>query len=256
MTTNIDIAQNETVCQAWWIEPCIASLSFAVWIHIFWYEERRRGLSRHNRLVDTFGISSMGDLYKSFIAYWLGILVLKTVSPKTRELPDDIIPSDVSGFAYVFCEVAAGIVLYDAIFFFVHLLMHEVPWLRHLHQRHHSAPQNTLEARDVVRHSLIDGSLQVICNILVQQYTPWGCVKSRAARALHNVVVTGMLTESHTASPTPNLWRRWFVGVREHRNHHMGVRKGVKCGKAHIRYQQFFGYLDAILHRSRENVKR
>jgi hypothetical protein len=60
----------------------------------------------------------------------------------------------------------------------------------------------------------LDAYLQVMCNILVQQRTPWGYMKSRLARWLiHNVVVTWMVTESHTRSDVPYIWRRWCVGV-------------------------------------------
>jgi len=108
--------------------------------------------------------------------------------------------------------------------------------LSSLHKTHHESG-STLEARDVLRHSPFDAMLQVVINIVVQRSTPWGGVKSRLARAVHNVVVTWMLTESHTASPTPNLARRFFTGVRRHREHHL---RGTP------NYQQFFSYLDDL----------
>jgi sterol desaturase/sphingolipid hydroxylase (fatty acid hydroxylase superfamily) len=234
--------ENGILC-AWWLDPLIASLSFAICIHVYWYEERKRGLSRNNRLIDTFGVTSFGDLYNSFAAYWIGIYILKVFSQ--RKDPPDGVPEDFFGAVYLLCEVVTGVFLYDASFFFFHWLMHEVHCLRRFHMRHHDAPQNNLEARDVLRHSLIDGSLQVLCNILVQQRTPWGSVKSSLARALHNIIVTWMLTESHTSSPAPNVFRRWCVGVREHRLHHMGVLKDELDGNYH-RHQQFFGYLDSL----------
>ena len=230
------------ILRAWWIEPLVASLSFAIWIHVYWFEERKRGLSRNNRLIETVGITSFGDLYNSFAAYWIGIFFIKTLSQKT-DIPDGV-PKDFFGVMYLLCEVVTGIFMYDAVFFFVHWLMHEVQWLRSFHLRHHDAPQNILEARDVLRHSLIDGTLQVLCNIIVQKRTSWGAVKSRLARILHNLFVTWMLTESHTSSPVPNVFRNWCVGVREHRLHHMWApnKKQVRFR----RHQQFFGYLDDI----------
>lgn len=87
------------------------------------------------------------------------------------------------------------------------------------------------------RHSILDGSMQVVVNIAVQRHTPWGSIKSRTARACHNLIVTWMLTESHTSTDKLNIFRRFCKGVREHRQHHLG-------GSA--RYQQFFGYLDDV----------
>ena len=45
-----------------------------------------------------------------------------------------------------------------------------------------------MESRDVLRHSIVDAALQVAVNILVQRHTPWGAIKSRLARAMHEVV--------------------------------------------------------------------
>jgi len=236
------------ILRAWWMEPLVASLSFAFFVHVYWYEERKRGLSRDNRLVDTLGITSTGDLYNSLAAYWVGVYILKIIKDPVANNSnglEDGLPEDLHGLLYLLCEVVTGIILYDALFFFVHWLMHETPWLRTFHMRHHDSLANILEARDVLRHSLVDGSLQVACNILVQQRTPWGYKKSRLARVLHNIVVTWMLTESHTSSPVPFIWRRWCVGVREHRMHHMGIVKDDSYGAYH-RHQQFFAYLDNL----------
>jgi hypothetical protein len=89
----------------------------------------------------------------------------------------------------------------------------------------------------------LDGSLQVLVNILVQRRTPWGVVKTRLARGLHNFFVIWMLVESHSASNIPCIWRSLLVGVREHRLHHLGSTDPY--GKNH-RFQQFFGYLDEL----------
>ena len=80
--------------------------------------------------------------------------------------------------------------------------------------------------------------MQVLANIAVQRHCVWGPAKTRLARAIHNVVVTWMLTESHSASPTPNVTRRLFSGVRDHRKHHTHNAR---------RFQPFFGYLDRAL---------
>ena len=236
------------IFRAWWFEPFVATFSFTFAIHVYWYEERKRGLSRENRILDTFFVYNVhtSDLWNSLGAYWIGICILKWIrmiyieSESPVVIPDGF-PTDLDSCVYLILEVVAGILMYDAIFFAIHWAMHAIPRLRGLHSRHHSDAASivesnldkdkiwdnntsaSLEARDVLRHSIVDGSLQVLCNVLVQQLNPWpdGGRKSRLARVLHNAIVTWMLTESHTVSPTPNIFRRFFVGVREHRYHHL-----------------------------------
>jgi sterol desaturase/sphingolipid hydroxylase (fatty acid hydroxylase superfamily) len=240
-----DISQG--IFRAWWLEPLVATLSFTISIHVYWYEERRRGLSRNNVLFETLSLSSMGDLYNSLVAYWVGNYFLKTIASTINQnlaLADGI-PEGLSGYCTLICEVLFGILMYDGIFFVFHLFLHEVSWMKAWHKKHHDAPSSTLEARDVLRHSILDGSLQVVCNILVQQYNPWGVRKSRLARLVHNIIVPWMLTESHSAASSPWIWRRWFVGVREHRLHHFGRTKHKDYDQFQ-RCQQFFGYLDGI----------
>ncbi len=172
-------------------------------------------------------------------------------------IPDGL-PSSFQSIIYLLSEVISGIVLYDTIFFFIHFAMHECKFIASLtqHFEHHKVTKN-LEARHVLRHSLMDGILQVLVNISVQRRTPWGRVKSRFARCWHNVFVTMMLTESHTASSYPNFFRWWCVGVREHRNHHLNKyykllkrnddnAEGRKGSFHFHRYQQFFGHWDYL----------
>lgn len=231
------------ILRAWWVDPMVATLSFMISVQVYWYHERKLGVSRENRLVDTLDFRELGDVTQSLYAYWIGIFILRAFVP-AQDLPDGI-PHDAFDTLHLFCEVAYGIVAYDALFFVVHWLLHEVHFLRRIHRRHHQhVPPNGVEAMDVLRHSLIDGTLQVICNICVQQRSHLGGPKSRLGRAIHNILVTWMLTESHTASPEPYIWRRWFIGVRNHRMHHLGLAK-----KGRESYQQFFGYLDNIRER-------
>lgn len=243
----------ENVFRTWWFDPVIATVSFGIFVHWHWYHERK--------LVDgTFvDILGYGPLMQSLLAYWIGIFIWTSiVPPPANDIPDGI-PYTISQFFYLIAEVVTGIFLYDAIFFWIHWAFHEVPALRKFHARHHHGDQQRrqvlvhqsssqkkllfpVQSFDVLRHSLVDGALQVLVNILVQRrMIITGSIKTRLARALHNILVTWMLTESHSAAPTPYIWRRWLVGVREHYQHHttMTQHNGV-----HHRYQQFFGYLD------------
>jgi hypothetical protein len=215
---------------------------------------------------------------------------------------------------YLVAEVLSGLLQYDFAMFFLHWMMHDIPALRSWHYQHHAHEEQRAldnynirngsdisnvinlggksngndkrsfpcEARDTLNHDLMDGSLQVAVNIVVQQYTlvafllwGWSCCgemlllssqssvvaglscllpKSKLARILHNIIVTWLLVESHTSSPTPYVWRRWCIGVREHYCHHVGAAPSSSsgCSRSSIsepkrkirRHQQFFGYLD------------
>jgi len=228
--------------RAWWFEPFQATVCWGLFINFYWYYERKHGFSSAKNFRDTIYLDE-GPLFSSGVAYWIGIYLWKCLVPPASHNSSDGIPSTWLELVYLMAELVTGIVLYDSIFFFIHWAMHDLFILRTIHKRHHQRPDGTVESRDVLRHSILDGSLQVLINIIVQRTTPWGTAKSRLARLLHNFVVIWMLTESHCASPSPNIWRRWFVGVREHRLHHLG--KPTRLG-LHHRHQQFFGYLDNL----------
>ena len=256
--------------RAWWFDPFVATLSFTIFITWYWHFERQYGLSSVSQIQvpTSFRLDSM-PVYTG-VAYWGSIYVWRILVPPAAAVLPDGIPSNASQAAYLIAEVVTGIVAYDAIFFWIHWAMHAIPLLRHyVHKQHHdtSADGKLLECRDTLRHSFWDAASQVLVNIAVQRHTPWGAVKSRLARALHNVFVIWFLVESHTAAPVPYIWRRWFVGIREHRRHHLGPCEGESCFKMssllssqsscdhhhhyyyyghNHRYQQFFGYLDDL----------
>lgn len=180
-----------------------------------------------------------------------------TVSPTsfiTEMIHQDGLPWDCAGVAYVVVETVAGIMLYDAVFFLLHLCIH-YPRIWGIHQSHHT--HTTVCVDSVLHHSFLDGLLQVGTNVIVQRYNyftvfvpGYMCAvpKTRLARLLHNLLVTWMLTESHanvTTGTHVTIFRRFptlFAGIQRHRTHHQNPRRY---------YQQFFGYLDDLLERVR-----
>jgi len=183
--------------------------------------------------------------FSSLGAYWLGILLwIRLVAPVTGAGTG--CPTGAASAAQLVAEVAAGLVAYDFVFFWLHVGMHLMPRVGRAvgHSKHHDFDGKhgggaaSESAFRTVNHSLADGSLQVLTNILVQRYTPWGTAKLTLARWLHNVVVTCMLVEAHTTAARPRVFRRLFAGVRDHHLHHR--HRGAP-------YQQFFGHLDYVL---------
>lgn len=215
--------------RAWWVDPAVATLGFAFSIRFFDRRERELGCSPRKLM----SAGSVFTLFAALSLYWLGVFVWVSAVPPPRAIPDGI-PTTPASVAYLMVEVVSGVFAYDFVFYFIHLSLHSMTMGLGIHAVHHSKT-TSLRARDVLLHSPLDGTLQVLVNILVQRHTLWGCAKSRLARAIHNIVVTWMLTESHTASLTPRIARHVCVGVSRHRSHH------TSCSPY---YQQFFGYLD------------
>ena len=210
------------ILSAWWLDGAVSTLSFALSISVYDSLERREGL------LPRGGPSVISALY-----YWIFVYAFTAVVPP----PDPPTPNLAPTFSVLVLEVVTGIVLYDALFFLLHFAMHNSRALNALssHSTHHRLDRS-LRARDVLNHGAVDGLLQVMTNVVVQRRTPWGSSKSRLARAVHNVVVTWCLTESHTSTDKLKLARRFLPGVRRHRSHHL---EDSSRG-----FQQFFGYLD------------
>eukprot|EP00929_Paragymnodinium_shiwhaense_P047367 TRINITY_DN24026_c0_g1_i1.p1 TRINITY_DN24026_c0_g1~~TRINITY_DN24026_c0_g1_i1.p1 ORF type:complete len:146 (-),score=14.27 TRINITY_DN24026_c0_g1_i1:139-576(-) len=132
--------------------------------------------------------------------------------------------------------------------YWIHLLMHKLPYLPHGHMTHHemwdreNVEAKYLVAESVVHHSLFDGILQVVVNIVVQNMCFLGVPRHKFSRLVHNVVVTYLLTEAHAGLDLPwathRVFPEIFGGAARHEIHH----HVHKCC-----YHQFFRYLDDLL---------
>lgn len=294
----------------WWFEPALATACFAFFINWYWYYERnvfQVSVASTFRSTVYLDVKN-GPLLQSFLSYWIGIYIwTRIIPPASNHIPNGI-PQNLSDCGDLLLQVVLGIVYYDAIFFVIHWMMHEIPILRKFHARHHDyheIQKNTaenkfnlkskianptvsaetkqqqeqnksllmMECRQTLCHSFVDGALQVLVNILVQRklwipYVDWKStqyyylhgvgmtlvIKSRLARAIHNIIIIWMLTESHSAAPKPCIWRKYFIGCREHYLHHTILltsesstnNNGIYRQQRRMRYQQFFGYLDDL----------
>ena len=297
----------------WWFEPAVATVSFVLFISWYWYYERnvyQRSVTPKSSSVIHWDIKN-GPSLQSFLSYWIGIYIwTRIVPPASQHIPVGI-PQNLPDCVDLVLQVVLGVIYYDAIFFVLHWMMHEIPFLRRFHARHHdyqviqrssgaddlnangTYPYGTaetkqrpatlpimMECRQTLSHSLVDQTIQVLVNILVQRklWMPRRSrgsgritsmmmmtlvIKSRLARVLHNIVVIWMLVESHSAAPQPYIWRRYFTGCREHYWHHTHMllldsttsnndnhkwqpQSHNNNHNKRQRYQQFFGYLDEL----------
>lgn len=236
-------------------EACLAVASFTLWIFLFeslhlWLPDAKKFRLDGRppvRSLRGFGPDALDKAIAPIFSYLFSIALFHhfelgplLFGPK----PEFLAPS----FVRVAVEVILGVFLYDLCFYPIHFALHNFPskTLRDVHARHHSwAKEETVahNASETVYHSYLDGALQVATNIFVQQLSPWGH-KHPLSRALHNIIVTYLLTESHSGYDLPFMSHRVFPGIfggsPRHELHHQA--SGV-C------YHQFFTYIDDALGR-------
>mmetsp|Transcript_8708 Transcript_8708/g.28500 ORF Transcript_8708/g.28500 Transcript_8708/m.28500 type:complete len:260 (+) Transcript_8708:46-825(+) len=212
-----------------WLEPLVATVTFAVAINVFRLVEAKGDARAATAAI--FDLRKSTRLLRAGAGYWVGIFLLAKVLPRAEV--------DWScDAAKVSVDLVVGVVAYDFCYYWFHRGMHRWPRFGRLvsHATHH-APFGALRAHHVLEHSFLDGSMQVLTNVLVQRYGLFG-PRNWLARLLHNVVVTYLLTESHAdlgglAGRFPALLK----GAARHRLHHH---------HAGPPYEQFFGYLDDL----------
>ena len=208
----------------WWFEPALATTAFAG--HMLLFRACELGYSLSEVLTEmacgplrlaasTAGVAGVAKphvltehAFDAAGAYWLGIMLWTAVVSPPHGAETGC-PSDAPGLAAVVVELVAGLVLYDFVFFWLHWAMHAWPSLGRAlgHGTHHGFESGEGAFR-TVNHSVADGALQVLTNIVAQRHTPWGTPKRTLARWLHNIVVTWLLVESHTTASQLRLARR------------------------------------------------
>ncbi len=234
-------------------EASVAVAAFVAWIlfyeslHLWLPDAQRWRLDGRmpTRSLDCFG----KDLHKTVVpavTYLYSIHVFKD-SGAAAALFGAVPPFDAPSFARVAVEVVCGVVLYDLFFYPFHQSFHTArsPAWRSLHSRHHvwgHTESHSHNAVETVQNHYVDAAIQVSINILVQHMSPWGWNhKHPISRVLHNLMVTYLLTESHSGYDLPfqshRLFPTIFGGPVRHEAHHTG-------GVGSDSYHQFFTYID------------
>mmetsp|Transcript_48687 Transcript_48687/g.115698 ORF Transcript_48687/g.115698 Transcript_48687/m.115698 type:complete len:271 (+) Transcript_48687:123-935(+) len=247
----------EQAAAIWWLDPLIATAAFATFINVFGVLEEQKSpkaAAAGGATAATAQSSSESVLFwlglrplslitpVAGVAYWIGVYMWVCLIPPPAASSGCDFSSSPATCARILAELIFGVLAYDAIFFAIHVLEHQGPGTlrKGAHHMVHHGPGKDVRAMHVLQHSLVDGALQVLVNIIVQRNGPFG-PKLKVTRWIHNVIVTYLLTESHARIPTLPLASRFpktFAGVLHHRRHH---------ASGGAPYQQFFGYLDAWL---------
>jgi sterol desaturase/sphingolipid hydroxylase (fatty acid hydroxylase superfamily) len=222
------------------LEAYVAGGSFAIWIVMFRIMDQIPSLHKYRMSKKDPIRLFQPDPNNSWAPLVLYILAIHIYHVFVTKPPVSI---HAPSFTRVIVELVAGIFLYDFIFFWLHWSMHTFRVIGTITGHHVHHTQNQLCASEVQHHSFVDGSLQVVVNIIVQNCSlPWFGRKHLLSRLLHNVVITFLLTEIHAGYDAPfslhNVMPYLYGGAKRHEVHH-------SHGKKY--YQQFFMYLDDSL---------
>lgn len=193
------VAGGWRVMRAWWVvhldtfEPLVASLSFAIWIWLFRLVDTAVPRARSFR-IDPRSAPAAGDwsafdghhLLSALVAYLAPLAVFDWLWPR-RSLP--IAPPTAVA---LIGGVVAALIVYDFLFFWLHVVLHKWPAVQYLHRPHHQ--QSVMRAAETLRLSFVDGALQVGCSIAALHL-----VRAHPmTRSLFNVVITYWLCEIHS----------------------------------------------------------
>lgn len=208
-----------------WLEPWVATVAFFVWLAAY------KILECQGDVLAAIKAQGQGDskhVKMSGVGYFVGIYLFKQIAPRAE------IDWSCPSLGFLLVETVAGVVAYDAVFYCLHRFMHAFAYK--LHARHHSSGP-CVNAQEVLNQSVVDATLQVLTNILVQRRGLFG-PKNWLARLAHNIVVTLLLTDSHadTRWRLSDAFPRILAGAAKYRDHH------ATGGPP---YQQFFGFMDA-----------
>ena len=148
-------------------EASVATGAFVFWITLFWAVGHTR-CGRRSRFHGSASAKAAISTYNDQYVVWAGPLYLGVIAlyhvfkAKTRPTNEEIAPS----LLRFVVELFVGIVLYDFIFWFIHLAMHRSEALyATLHAVHHT---EKMGPASTIVHSFADGALQVVVNIAVQ----------------------------------------------------------------------------------------
>jgi len=235
-------------------EAYVAALSFLTWalMYALWdYTDLVRYKYKTSHIPHSINAPVMSAAKRADVFYASCTLPVYLLSIKAfHALFEKKVFSDYAELPSLprFCvELATGIVLYDFIFWWIHVAMHRIPFLyEHVHKTHHTHARMT--SSNTVIHSMVDAGLQVCVNILVQNVSMFGH-KHILSRLCHNVLITYMLMEIHADYNLPwalhNLFPSIFGGSLRHRYHHAYTQPNFQ-GKKGVFYHEFFKYMDYI----------
>eukprot|EP00045_Choanoeca_perplexa_P002316 m.23904 g.23904 ORF g.23904 m.23904 type:complete len:295 (-) comp11446_c0_seq1:74-958(-) len=224
---------------SWWfshdsLEPVVASLAFFPPLTLFYCLDMFIPSMHPWRIAKNTSVKQWTgkeefNAYNLLVSYLVPLLAFDYLFPR-RKLPLE--PPTAIGLLF---QIAALLIVYDALFFFGHWTMHRIPWLyNNVHALHHD--QAVTRAYDTLRLSYTEQLIDVACSVAAVNLLR----AHPLARAIYNVVIVYLLVELHSGYDLP--WMLHNVvpfdlmgGTLRHDHHHRDGR---------FYYQKFFTYLD------------
>ena len=147
------------------------------------------------------------------------------------------LPYHAPTFFKILIDIILSLMVYDALFFTGHLIIHKTKYLyRTVHEKHHMF--HTIRAGDAVRHTFIDGTWDVLCSVIALNIVQAHPI----SRSLYDIVAITLLCEIHSGMDFPWMLHNLIPF------HIMGgsVAHDIHHRKGYVNFQQFFTYFDYI----------
>jgi hypothetical protein len=170
------IVQNDS------FEPLLSTCSFFLWINVFRFFDRYNLLQAYRIIPVEKAMPNWGEgtsnsafsqnrnlfyllrpFYFMIPQTWRGLAAIAYLAPLLlfdSIYPRRVLPEEPPTFHGLLGSVCLSIFCYDFAFYWIHLAMHRVKVFYIVHRTHHAA--EALCAVEVIHHSLVDGTLQVV----------------------------------------------------------------------------------------------
>mmetsp|Transcript_15914 Transcript_15914/g.24484 ORF Transcript_15914/g.24484 Transcript_15914/m.24484 type:complete len:277 (-) Transcript_15914:35-865(-) len=223
-------------------EPLLSVIVFFILIHSFRYLDQRCpsmhkykiGYSR-NKSPQTLPQDQFLGMKHEF---WTVVWYLLPICAFDFLYPRRILTETSPRWFEFITQICLGVLLYDFLFYWIHLAFHKCKHLVPFHKYHHVWEKGPLRASETVRLSPLDAALQVAVNILVQNIQP---NKHPLTRLAHNITIIYLLVEAHSGYDFPffthNICPVVFGGSIRHNIHHQ---------RGDVYFHQFLKYLDDL----------
>ncbi|XP_061622612.1 cholesterol 25-hydroxylase [Phyllopteryx taeniolatus] len=137
----------------------------------------------------------------------------------------------------IFVDVFACLLLFDTLFFFLHLCLHRVPWLyRNIHQQHHQHQVPfALQAQDA-------STPELLSLLLLARFSAWFVNCHPLSEVLFHILNTWLAVEDHSGYNLPWALHRllpFLGGAPHHHTHHS--RHNVNFAPYFTHWDQLFG---------------
>jgi sterol desaturase/sphingolipid hydroxylase (fatty acid hydroxylase superfamily) len=211
-------------------EPCLAVSCFAIYIGAFFVFDKyiapkfknrldsiRLGKTVHDRW-DEEAWNNDNRILNETLWYIGPLLIFDVLCPRRHILlaQHESHTHPLTLMQVVF-DVMSCLFFFDTFFFISHYTLHHYmpSWL---HRRHHS--KKNIRAGDAIRHSIVDGSMDVVCSIAAINITK----AHPLSRAIYNILVIYLITEAHCSYDIPfglhHITYHITAGPRVHKIHH------------------------------------